>query len=98
MKPIKIENEYGETIEIQRGPIKGQIQIRHSDVDQKEFGEFVDLAATWELASMLIPGIQPHLVAVQKHGFDAILWHHGESKILSAAEVKLIRAAIKKLE
>src|SRR5689334_1245376 len=39
MKPIVIENEYGETIEI-KWDSEGAIQIRHSDIDKRKFGKF----------------------------------------------------------
>lgn len=37
MKPIKIKNEEGETIEI-KWDADGSISIRHSDIDKKNFG------------------------------------------------------------
>lgn len=38
MKPLTIKNEYGETIEI-KYDADGVIEIRHSDIDPKSWGE-----------------------------------------------------------
>ncbi len=43
MKPIKIKNEYGETIEI-KYDAEGNIKIRHSDVDPKYWGQLHEYA------------------------------------------------------
>ena len=96
MKSIQFKNEYGETIELKRGSTD-QILIKHTDIDSNEFGEFVDLAPTWELASMTISGLKPHLEAVKRGGFDAIMLFQGRAQILNAEEVKAIREAIKSL-
>jgi transcriptional regulator CtsR len=96
MKSIIFKNEAGETIEVKRGA-GGQILVKHSDIASEKFGEFVELAPTWELASMRIPELHPHLDLVKKLGFDATIIIDGRTTILNANEVKAIRAAIKQL-
>jgi hypothetical protein len=103
MKPIQVENEYGETIEI-KWDADGNIKIRHSDIDPKQWGDLQELTKR-----MRQPG--PRAVALevaQAHGVDlesptakelmarmgGSMVIRGKSYIVSAEELKLIYSAI----
>jgi hypothetical protein len=62
MNPIKIQNEYGEFIEV-KWDADGNIQIRHSDIDKNNFGQFHEFAKRSRQ-----PGIEESLKA---KGIDA---------------------------
>lgn len=101
MKSVEFKNEHGELIEVKRGD-KGQVLIRHSDVDAEIYGTFRD---TRDVTA-----------ALSRHGFDVsdpqvrgmaklaemFIGPHLEFKrsriILSENEVRLIRAAVTQLE
>jgi hypothetical protein len=95
MKVITLKNEDGETIEVQRGPIKGQIQMRHSDVDKEGFGEFVELGSFLELTRLA--GAPVNMGAMKKGGFDATMIHEGQTMKLDAKEIAMIRRAVTQL-
>ena len=99
MKPIKIKNEFGETIEI-KFDAEGVIKIRHHDIDPKKW------AVLHEYAKRLR---QPEIKAAMKAkgAFDTpeamdfarrmggYLLLNGDQQIVNAEEVAIIHAAVK---
>jgi len=104
MNPIKIENEYGETIEIKSND-DGIIEIRHSDIDSKTWGvlheydkrirqtslkEFLTKKGI-DMSNPLAAKIAEQM-AGRAGGYIVL---KGKSYIVNAEEVALIHAAIK---
>ena len=100
MKPIKIDNEYGETIEI-KWDGEGNIKIRHSDVHPKLWGELHEYAKRMRIpefkAAMEAHGILDTPEAKEMAAkFGGYMLLRGKSYIINAQEIALIHAAIKK--
>ena len=105
VKTITLKNEYGETIEVRRGP-DGKIQVRHSDVDPKEFGEFRDYAERNSLIKKVVASYGglatddselKQAEAILDGAFVAGVVIRGHSYNLNSDEARLIRDAIKQL-
>ena len=82
MKTISLKNSEGETIEIRRAD-DGKIQIRHSDFDRENFGDFLDVK-TYLSESPANPIAHGNIV-------------YGKLCSLNASEVEMIRDAVRKL-
>jgi hypothetical protein len=100
MKPLKVKNEYGETIEIKFNA-DGVIKIRHSDIDPKFWGELREISKR-----MREPGVKG---AMERRGITAPTQAEGCLKklggyimirdkmaVINSAEVDLIHEAVKK--
>jgi len=105
MKPIAIQNEYGETIEI-KFDADGGIKIRHSDIDPKSWGrlheyskrmrrpDFQAYSAEREKELKMSPAdAQKAKGAVESMGGYMVI--RGKTFMVNAAEVALIHAAVK---
>lgn len=110
MKVITLKNEYGETIELKRGT-RGEIRMRHSDVDEKVWGRFVNYA---DYARELgVPGGLAGIVKAvaekvgvsdtDRDAMGALMASHAvmvlrrRSWILNGEEIAMIRKAILEL-
>lgn len=104
MKPIAVKNSYGETIEV-KWDADGNIQVRHSDVDKRRFGQFCELAKR-----LRQPSLREHLnkyLAAQGTTIDdplvqqllgqlgSLLVIDGRSFAISAEETALILQTVK---
>jgi hypothetical protein len=103
MKPIRIKNDYGETIEI-KYDAEGGIKIRHSDIDPKRWGELHEYekrlrqpeihdALAVKGIDLSKPETREALDAISAMGGYTLL--RGKSYIISAKEVAMIHEAIK---
>ena len=96
MKSITLKNEYGETIEVKRG-LNGGIEIRHSDIDRENFGEYHEIGKT-----VRDPGVAAlmNMLGEKQAAFaiGAYMILNGKSFIVNSQEAMMIRDAIKKLE
>ena len=99
MKPIKIKNEHGETIEI-KFSADGVIKIRHSDIDTKKWAvlhEYSKRIKQPEIkAAMEADGIFATPEAkelVSRLGGYVVL--RGSTQMVNAEEVAMIHEAVK---
>jgi hypothetical protein len=100
MEPIKIENEYGETIEL-KWDEDGNIQVCHSDIDKEHFGEFHEFAKRSRQpqikASLKEKGIDasnpPAKELLEKMGGYLVI--KGETFFINAKETAMIRETVK---
>jgi hypothetical protein len=99
MKPIKIQNEHGETIEIKYDD-DGVIKIRHSDIDPKTWAELheyskrirqPEIKAAMEAKGVLDTPEAKELAA----RFGGYVIVRGKSYIVNFEEVALIHEAVK---
>jgi hypothetical protein len=98
MNPIKMQNEYGETIEVRRGK-KGTVEVRHSDIDVNNFWPFTEITAGKKVRDASVAALMAMLGKAQAtKGMGGYLMVNGQSSILNPAEVAMIREAVKKLE
>lgn len=112
MNVLKLTNNYGETIELKRGA-RGEIRIRHSDVDPKKWGRFVEygqrvgeLGVPGGLAGLMKSAAEQAGLRTDSEEFrkaeaylqaNAVMVLRGTSYLLNAEEVAMIRQAIKRL-
>lgn len=100
MAPLKIKNEYGETIEI-KYDADGVIKIRHSDIDRKFWGKLHEHSKRIRQpkfqAFLAGKGIAPNDPAAKEMAEElgGYMIIRGKSYIISAAELALIHGAIK---
>lgn len=106
MKPIKIANEYGETIEI-KYDAEGAIKIRHSDVDPKRWGELHEYSKRMRHPAIqqifeerlakegMDPNINAAQIAAALDQQGAYMVIQGKSYIINAKELAMIHEAIK---
>lgn len=98
VKPIKIQNENGETIEIKFNA-DGVIQIRHSDIDPKKWAvlhEYTKRMAQPKMKAALEAkgiGAESKEMLAQMGGYIVL---NGDTQIVNAEEVASIHAAVKK--
>ena len=104
MKPISVKNEYGETIDI-KWDADGNIQIRHSDIDPKRWGDLhehskrIRQAGPRALAEQVAQARGIDLESPEAKEMMARLGGYmvidSESYIVSAKELKLIHDAVR---
>jgi YD repeat-containing protein len=100
MKPIKIKNEYNETIEL-KWDEDGNIQVRHSDIDKEHFGKFHEFAKRSRqpqikesLKGKGIDANNPQAKELlEKMGGYLVI--HGETFFINAEETAMILEAVK---
>ena len=99
MKPIEIENENGETIEI-KFDSDGIIQIRHHDIDPKKWAVLHEytkritvprIKATLE-ANKIFETPEARELLARMGGYVVL---NGDMQIVNAEEVAMIHAAVK---
>lgn len=104
MKPLKITNEYGKTIEIKFND-DGIIKIRHSEIDSKAWAELREYDKEMRHASlqsfMLKKGIDLNSPEVKEMAksvagrMGGYVFLRGDTHMVNAEEVALIHAAVK---
>lgn len=99
MKPIKIQNEYGETIEIKFNA-DGVIKIRHSDIDPRSWGELLESSKRMRQpevkAAMKSKGAFETPEAKEILGrLGGYVIIRGKMQMINAEEVALIHEAVK---
>lgn len=99
MKPIKIKNEYGETIEI-KFDADGVVQIRHSDIDPKKWAVLHEYAKRMQQPKMkaamevnrILDTPEAKEIASRFGGYVVL---HGDTHMVNAEEVAMIHEAVK---
>ena len=99
MKPIKIENEYGETIEL-KFDADGVVKIRHHDIDPKKWAVLHEFSKRMKQprikAAMEADGIVETAESKELLArFGGYVVLNGDLQIVNAEEVAMIHAAVK---